>query len=209
MPKGERPSLRDHITAWWAWNLDEAPLLFRKRIDEPTDQSPRCPRCEYDLTGLKPAGHCPECGTVYFPINIERSRNKREKRRSTFALRMIGSLILLDLFASVPYAFSKRGWSLSTIDHALEFLFLKVVILDLMLIGVLALLLLLVGMHRKSRSRTVLKWAFVGGVIGCTVTFVAGFIPGIDDRIPSFSFGYGLGGGLFLGWFASFLRAEP
>lgn len=40
--------------------------LARRRWRKPPEGR-RCPHCGYDLTGLGPAGFCPECGESYTP----------------------------------------------------------------------------------------------------------------------------------------------
>lgn len=40
--------------------------LARRRWRNPTT-GPRCPYCGYDVSGLEPAGFCPECGESYTP----------------------------------------------------------------------------------------------------------------------------------------------
>ena len=55
---------------------------------------PRCPRCRYDLTGLRD-GRCPECGARYAIASLIAEWRARQARRTTDSEFLFGALLML------------------------------------------------------------------------------------------------------------------
>jgi len=167
-----------------------------------------CPRCGYALAGLPDSGDCPECGRGYTPKTVERAKKEELAWRRNLSPRTIVALILLDAFATLPYALAAQHWNISKIDTALIALTIKVFVLDgLVLIGLLVIM-VLSKRARPSRTQSVARWAIIGGITGAFVTITTGFFPDFFVRLPLIAFAFGIGLGGITGWTIQIGRAH-